>query len=240
MKLTIVVLGMTMLGLATAPAHANASKEESIGLGAGGVVGAVAGGPIGFIVGAAIGAKIGDTLHQKNDEISTLESNLDQSSATITDLELDIVALNRDIDAMGEEIDHLKAASYPELARLLEAGVAMDVLFRTDEHALPDATGQRFAELGRKLADMDKVHLRLDGFADQRGDEAYNQALSAKRVGFIREQLIAAGVAPERITSAAHGEAPAADDTLDSYALERRVSITLSLDSTQPFASMPD
>jgi len=240
MKLAIVVLGITTLGLATAPAHANASKEESIGLGAGGVVGAVAGGPIGFIVGAAIGAKIGDTLHQKNDKISNLESDLDQSSATITDLELDIVALNRDIDAMGEEIDHLKTASYPELTRLLETGVAMDVLFRTDEHALPDATGQRFATLGRKLADMDKVHVRLDGFADQRGDEVYNQALSEKRVGYIREQLIAAGVAPERITSAAHGEAPAADDTLDSYALERRVSITLSLDSTQPFASMPD
>ena len=69
---TITALGL----LATAPAAnaANASKEESIGVGTGGVIGAVAGGPIGFIIGAAIGAKIGDTLHSKESEIDTLRS----------------------------------------------------------------------------------------------------------------------------------------------------------------------
>ncbi|MEM8817166.1 MAG: DUF456 family protein, partial [Pseudomonadota bacterium] len=226
--------------VAAAPANAGASKEESVGLGAGGVVGAVAGGPIGFIVGAAIGAKIGDTLHRKDDEIETLAAELDRSNGTITDLELDLAALNRDIDSMSDELDHLESVSNPELTRLLEAGVAIDLLFRTDEHALPDTTGQRFAELGRKLADMQQVHVTLDGFADQRGDAEYNQQLSEKRVAFVREQLVAAGVAAERISSTAHGEVAADDETLDSYALERRVSITLSLDSTPSFASMPD
>ena len=226
--------------LATAPAEAGASKEETIGVGTGGVIGAVAGGPVGFIIGAAIGAKLGDTLHRKDETIDSLSSELTSSRNTIDELELDLKALNRDIDAMGDELDHLQSVSHPELTRLLEAGIAMDLLFRTDEHALLPSTGDRFAVMGRKLAAMDSVRIQLDGYADSRGNPEYNLALSEKRVKFIREQLIAAGVAPERITTAAHGESPSDDETADSYALERRVSLTLSLDPVPSLASMPE
>ena len=236
-----ILIGMTLVSVfAAQAAQANPSKEETIGVGAGSVIGALAGGPVGFVIGAAIGAKLGDNLHKKNEQIDSLEASLDDKQYTIDELELDMKALNRDIDVMGEELDHLKSVSYPELTRLLEAGVAMDLLFRTDEFALAPSTGDRFAALGRKLADMQNVRVRLDGFADSRGDETYNLALSEKRVDFVREQLIAAGVAPERITTAAHGEAPAADETVDSYALERRVSITLSIDTGPAMASTPE
>lgn len=226
--------------LAAGSAQAAASRQETIGIGTGGVIGAVAGGPVGFIVGAAIGAKLGDTLHSKDEKIGSLTAEVRNSRSTIDELELDLAALNRDIDAMGDELDHLKRVSYPELTRLLEAGIAMDLLFRTDEHALLPSTGERFSALGEKLAGMDNVRVRLDGFADARGDADYNLALSEKRVGYVRDQLIAAGVAPERITTAAHGEVQAADESADSFALERRVSLTLSLDSGPALASVPE
>ena len=62
----IIVATLAML-LGTTPALAKgkASKEETIGIGSGGVIGAVAGGPVGFIVGSAIGAKLGDNWHKK-------------------------------------------------------------------------------------------------------------------------------------------------------------------------------
>lgn len=236
-----ILIGLTLVSFAAATsAEAKASREEAIGVGAGGVVGAIAGGPVGFVIGAALGAALGDSIHQKNETIDSLEANLTDSQNVIDDLELDIRALNRDIDAMSEELDHLESVSYPELSQLLEAGVAMDLLFRTDEFALAPSTGDRFAELGRKLADMKNVNVQLDGFADSRGTADYNLSLSEKRVDFIREQLIAAGVDPERITTAAHGESPAQDENLDSYALERRVSMTLSIDAGQAMASMPE
>ena len=75
---------------------------------------------------------------------------------------------------------------------------------------------------------------------DERGDEDYNLKLSEHRVEFIRDQLIAAGVHPSRIQVAAHGEAPAQDATDDSYALERRVSLTLFIDDSQSFAQNPN
>ena len=187
--------------LAAVPAQAKASKEETIGVGAGGLIGAAAGGPVGFILGAAIGATIGDSFHRKNERIDTLSADLDASKETIGDLELDIVALNRDIDAMADDLAHMQRVSYPELTRLLEAGVAMDLPFRTDEHVLPESTTERFAVLGEKLATMPNVQVRLDGFADQRGASEYNQALSEKRVAEVRELLLTAGVSPERITT---------------------------------------
>jgi hypothetical protein len=38
----------------------------------------------------------------------------------------------------------------------------------------------------------------------------------------------------------AHGESAAADDSIDSYALERKVSVTLFLDDTRHLAANPE
>ena len=238
--LAIAASAIIASSLAVAPAHAKASKEETVGVGAGGLIGAAAGGPVGFIIGAAIGATIGDSFHRKNERIDTLSADLDASKETIGDLELDIAALNRDIDAMSDDLAHMQRVSYPELTRLLEAGVAMDLPFRTDEHVLPESTTERFTALGEKLATMPNVQVRLDGFADQRGASEYNQTLSEKRVAEVRELLLAAGVSPERITTAAHGETEVTDPTPDSLALERRVSVTLSLAGEASFAANPE
>lgn len=55
----------------------------------------------------------------------------------------------------------------------------------------------------------------------------------------MRDQLAAAGIEPSRIRITAHGEAPAQDDSIDSYALERRVSLKLFIDDSPSFASTP-
>ena len=43
-----------------------------------------------------------------------------------------------------------------------------------------------------------------------------------------------------RITASAHGESPAQDDTVDSYALERRVSLTLYTEDVTAVAANPE
>ena len=230
------ISALTLVCLATAlpgAALAKASKEENIGIGAGGVIGAAAGGPVGFIIGAAIGAKVGDSMHRKDEQIETLADSLDESQVTIGNLKQDIGTLDR-------ELDRMQHVARPELVSLLQAGIEMDLLFRTDEFVLADTTGSRLAELGSMLASMPDIHVQLDGFADERGDSVYNQNLSEMRVEFVRDQLIAAGVSPSRIDAAAHGETPAQDQTADSYALERRVSLTLYIDDTPSFASNPE
>jgi len=219
--------------MAAVPAYAgNPSKEEKIGVGSGAVVGAIAGGPVGFLIGVAIGAKIGDNFHKKNESIDELSVSLKESKT-------DLRNLNANYDAVNDELEHLQEVARPELVNMLEAGIAMDLLFRTDERVLADTTGDRLAKLGATLAAMTDVQVQLDGFADERGDATYNYNLSAERVDFVRDQLIAAGIHPSRIRSSAHGEAAAQDATVDSYALERRVSLTLFIDNTQSVAQLP-
>jgi len=232
---TVITIAATLLLLVAQPAAASSgsSREEAVGVGSGALIGAVAGGPVGFIVGAAIGARIGDTMHQKNEQLDGLTASLQVSRNNVTTLE-------SDIGALGSEIDRLQSLARPQLVSLLQAGIAMDLLFRTDEFALADSTGDRLASLAKSLASMPDVRIQLDGYADERGDEHYNSELSAKRVEFVRDLFQQAGVRPDRIDAAAHGEAVAQDDSADSFALERRVSVTLFIDDAQALASNPD
>ncbi len=227
------ILAGLITALAAAPAFAaSPSKEENIGVGVGAVLGAIAGGPVGFIIGAAAGAKLGDEFNVRNTEIDDLTASLEGSQDEISRLERNIVAL-------GGDIERLQAESRPELLALLQAGIEMDLLFRTDEHTLANTTGSRLTQLSQSLASMPDVYVRLDGFADERGDAEYNRKLSVRRAEHVMHVLLANGVPADRITVNAHGESPAADDQLDSLAFERKVSLTLYVDSAPSFAANP-
>jgi outer membrane protein OmpA-like peptidoglycan-associated protein len=241
MRRKILVSGIIAC-LAAGPAVAanKASKQETIGVGMGATVGAIAGGPIGLIVGAAIGAKIGDEFHRKDVEVVRLDNSLKSSQSRVGELERNVDLLNAGIDRLNGDLQRMHASARPELLSLLQAGIEMDLLFRTDEHVLPISTRARLAELSASLASMPDVHVQLDGFADERGDSAYNQKLSVKRAEFVRQVLEENGIAAERIGLTAHGESAAADDTADSYALERRVSLTLFVQDPPSLASNPD
>ena len=239
-KTIFAITALSLVTIAPVAAQAAASKQEKIGVGAGAVVGAAAGGPVGFIIGAAIGASIGDNLHRKTDEIESLSAELAASRSEVVRLERDIDRMDRNLDSLSAELQQMQQYASPEMASLLEAGIAMDLLFRTDEAVLADTTGSRLHELATTLAAMPGIQVQLDGFADERGDEQYNQQLSEQRVEFIRNQLVNAGVDPSRITASAHGESPAQDDSVDSYALERRVSLKLYTDDVTSVAANPE
>lgn len=234
---TLTAIGLA--GLTTAADAETASKEESLGFGAGGVVGAVAGGPVGFIIGAALGAKIGDQLHGKNEAIDSLDAALRESEISVHALRRDTDSLSARLEESTALVDRLERVAHPELVSLMQAGVDIDLLFRTDEASLLAETDQRLAELGARLANMPGLQIHLDGFADERGATIYNQRLSEKRIAYVRERLVAAGVDPARITEIAHGEVPAAEANEDNYALERRVNLKVFLDGDTSLASNP-
>ncbi len=216
----IVTTSLVMLASGAAHAGNKSSKEEAIGVGLGATVGAVAGGPIGGILGAAIGAKFGDSFHNRNERVSELEASLAQSSAHTAELQRTVAGLNSEIGSLDGELRRLREVSRPELVALMNAGIEMDLLFRTDERVLADSTNERIAELAASISDMPDIKVRLDGFADERGAATYNSQLSEDRARHVRDVLIANGVDESRIAVTGHGEAPAPDTTADSYALQ--------------------
>ena len=120
-------------------------------------------------------------------------------------------------------------------ARKTERGIVItlgDVLFATDQARLtPD--GMRTAQ---KLADVLQQNpqraVLIEGFTDSTGTSAHNQELSERRASAVRGTLQEMGVARQRITIRAYGEAYpiAANDTAPSRQLNRRVEIVLSGD----------
>jgi len=232
MRNKIILLGLITV-LTAAPAFAEgASKEEGIGVGIGATIGGLAGGPFGVVLGAAIGAGFGDEMHQRNEEVDSLSAALQGSQSRVSELE-------GDVDTLAGNLQRLQEESRPELLSLLQAGIEMDLLFRTDEHVLADTTGSRLQQLAASLAKMPDVFVQLDGFADERGDAAYNQKLSDRRAAHVKDVLVANGIPAERISVKAHGESPAADDSVDSFAFERKVSLTLYIEDSPSFASNP-
>ena len=199
----------------------------------------MAGGPVGAIVGAALGAKLGDEFHQRNENVDSLTASLSGSADRISDLERNISALTGDLRAKDDELQQMREIASPELVAMLKAGIEMDLLFRTDEHVLAEVTGKRLEQLASSLAINPDVMIQLDGYADERGDESYNQALSARRVSYVRDILVNAGIPADRISLDAHGESTAVEQNADSFALERRVVLTLSVGETPSFASNP-
>jgi len=129
------LFAVMILSIGTAPAFAEGtSKEEGAGLGFGAVIGGVAGGPAGVIIGAAIGAKLGDSFHQKSEDVVTLSSSLDDSRSKISGLEQNIVALKGEVRNKDGQLQRTRELARPEVLALLQTGIEMDLLFRTDEH----------------------------------------------------------------------------------------------------------
>ena len=233
------VTGLVLCAVALPAFAATPSAEEKAGVGIGVVVGAVAGGPVGAIVGAALGAKLGDEFNVRNEKLDSLTVSLQGSNGKVAALERDIRALEGDVQSRDDELRQARELARPELLSLLKAGIEMDLLFRTDEDQLAASTGGKLQQLAISLAANPDVRIQLDGYADERGDERYNQALSTRRVEHVRDVLVGAGIPASRIAVNAHGESPAAEQTVDSFALERRVSLTLYVGDTPAFAANP-
>jgi outer membrane protein OmpA-like peptidoglycan-associated protein len=234
-----VLIGL-LASIIAAPALAdNASKKEGAGIGLGAVIGGVIGGPPGVILGAAFGARISDEFRQRNTKVDSLSASLGGSESQVDSLKKNVRSLNGEIESINAELLQARAMAKPEILALLEAGIEMDLLFRTDEYVLADSTGTRLSQLAATVSGNPEIQIRLDGFADERGDETYNQELSVRRAEHVRDVLVSNGIPASRITVNAHGESPAPDATVDSFALERRVSLTLYMGDTPSFASNP-
>jgi outer membrane protein OmpA-like peptidoglycan-associated protein len=80
------------------------------------------------------------------------------------------------------------------------------VLFRFDSDVLEPVGVAMLHEVARELAARPDLELiEIQGYADSRGSDAYNVALSARRAERVRDWLVEHGVAPERLQTAPEG-----------------------------------
>ncbi len=234
-KLKAGALGLALVStcVVTLPAHAMdgnttqkgkaASKQENIGVFTGLAVGAAAGGPIGAIVGAAAGAWVGDRYHKQEVAKKELATDLSQSQTRQTQLSKNVVELNSslaEVRAKSEKLD-LALKNTDELQA--------DVSFRTNDDSIGAQAMSPLLKIGALAASMPDTKVRVSGYADPRGSEEVNDALSRRRAAAVAAVLEKAGLPKDRMIVEGHGksESTAVDGDLDGYAVERKGTVRL-------------
>ena len=217
----------------TAAAPDSNAKAEDIGIVTGLAVGAAAGGPIGAMIGAAAGGLMGDRYHRERQSARQLGTDLGQSEAERARLAANITELNGSLAesrSHGAQLEHTLAA--------VDA-VGMDVSFRTDDTSIKAEDMGPLLKLGALAAAVPSATLRVAGFADPRGDAAYNETLSQRRAEAVAAALVCGGLGRERLVVEAHGagESVSAAGDLDAYALDRRVTVRLERVTSTPAVS---
>jgi outer membrane protein OmpA-like peptidoglycan-associated protein len=105
-----------------------------------------------------------------------------------------------------------------------------DFLFDTDKSDIRATETSKVTEIAVYMKQNPSVQVGIDGFADPRGTNPHNQALSERRVNAIRDALVKAGVASDKIKTGAFGEQRLLcnEPTAACWQSDRRVEVLIS------------
>jgi len=119
-----------------------------------------------------------------------------------------------------------------DTARGLIANMS-DVLFKTGSFELMPAARERLAKVSGIVLAYPSLHLQVEGHTDSIGSDEYNQTLSEKRAGAVRDYLVQQGIAANSIEARGFGKTVpiASNDTPEGRQQNRRVELVLSGDA---------
>lgn len=226
MKTKICALVATSLVASTSFAAERPDKTgEEPGVAAGAVIGAVLGGPVGFVVGGGLGGWLSNKLFRERRAKEEFQARYQEADALAGSLE-ELLAANENELEQTRMVMQRNEASY---RHALGEALDVEVYFRTGESTLDERTADRIERLGGLMRDFGNFDIVVEGHADPRGEDDYNEELSAARAASVREALMRGGLPSGQISVYAAGEydSAAAEGDLDAMALERRVDLTI-------------
>jgi len=117
-------------------------------------------------------------------------------------------ALGLSSEGIQEEvIKQEKAPPEEEQVSAEEISAALgDVYFDYDKASLKPDSKVILQENARYLIQKPSVHIQIEGHTDERGSNAYNLALGARRARSVKRFLEALGVSPKRMAIISYGE----------------------------------
>lgn len=155
------------------------------------------------------------------DRKKTVEQLIDVRRSEIAPLE---ISVNIIVDAPG-----LTLACQDGISQVLSDNVlnyAVDHYLVLSEH---DSALSSMADTILGVCSGQISSVLVEGHADYTGGAGYNQGLSERRSGTVRDNLIQRGISPELISAFGYGEFRpiASNETIDGRAMNRRTEIYL-------------
>ena len=224
------LLVASLIGTSVQAGETMTEVKSGLSFSGGAVAGLIAGGPVGMFVGALGGVYVAEQMKMA-EELPATEQSL---HAAKVDIDLLEDALQREQAQIALLENELRAEVAANDATRLE----FQLMFRTGEDEIQDEDQTRIAMLASYLERNPDLVVRLDGHADPRGSEEYNNILAKFRALSVANALFAQGIDEDRVEVNFHGSAQSEANSGDyeSYALERRVNIEVYKQATQNLA----
>lgn len=181
------------------------------------VSGAILAGPIGAFAGAWAGGWLSDKIDDAA-KLQASEKKREQTEVRLQQLSASLQASREQLIASAQEQQRLTQ-------QMLDA-IQLESFFASGKAQLGESSQKKLRFLSDYLAKNPQLSIKLDGYADPRGSEAANLALSRKRVGHIADVLVDAGINPSQITQQYHGEG-SSEFSNTAFALQRVVKISV-------------
>lgn len=134
-----------------------------------------------------------------------------------------------------------KFATVKQESRGMVITLSGNVLFETNKAKLFPQAQVKLDDVAKALTQQDPdSQIVVEGHADSQGDDQHNLELSQQRANSVRDYLVAAGIAADRIVAKGYGEQrPVADNgSAEGRANNRRVEIVVS-QSPEPTQATP-
>jgi peptidoglycan-associated lipoprotein len=105
-----------------------------------------------------------------------------------------------------------------------------NILFDFDKSDIRANETSKVSDIAAYLNQNPSAKVGIDGYADPRGTDPYNQALSERRVDAIQAALVKAGVPGHKIQTGAFGEKrlKCGEKTEECWQRDRRVEVLVS------------
>ena len=217
------------------PTSKQETQNEIVGFGSGALIGTAMGGPLGGLVAGIIGVLIAEdvnsdnrlevaneTLALKDQELIALQQNFEQSQEQAS---LQIAAMDK----------ALQQASFEQNIAEMESNIQ----FKTGSFELEDHYQSQLDLVAETLTNNPHLIITLSGFADKRGDDTFNQALSEQRALAVKNYLVGKNVKDKQVLTYSYGETSlvSTGNYYEDDFFDRRVTLKVSSEATDMTAA---
>lgn len=237
-QLIAITMGLAFSAQSFAAERTQEEKNnELIGLGSGVVVGAAIAGPIGAAVAGIFGLLIADDVNDEN-RLDLAENELELAESKLSRQQNQLLALTKQYEQAKAQNQQRLAALDREFEKVLQETQA-NIQFKTASYEIESHFKPQLDLLAKGLSQNPELVVNLSGFADRRGDDSYNKALSEQRVLSVKSYLINKGVKEQQVLTNSYGESnPVAQaQSFEDDFFDRRVLVKVGESDDEMTAS---
>ena len=182
-------------------------------------------------------ARANDVAARKTAEAAAAQTDAANSARQAESSARESMAAQQRANEAQQRASELEAAMADLKAKKTDQGMVItlgDVLFASGGADLKSNSVHSLDKLGAFLQQYPDRNVRIEGFTDSVGSEQYNQDLSERRAGSVRDALTRMGVAASRLEVRGYGKGSpvAGNDTATGRQQNRRVEVIILDDPT--------